>query len=229
MEEKELIAKLKQLRQIKPEKKWVFLTKEKILGKGGIEVFPLFKPVYAGLFLAFFLVSIGVFSLSQKALPGDRLYAIKKLTEEVKGFFVSKEERPKVDLELAAKRMEELRQVAEINDTKKLVSAIKEVKETSARAAKSLKEITKLDQEIVEKTKEIVKNKTLAQKTLGTEIETPLDKDPYKTWAEDLIKKLKESSLTETQQEMLNQAEELFEKGDFVSAFLKAIEISQIK
>ena len=229
MEEKEIIAKLKALRQIKPDKRWVFLTKEKILGKESIEIFPLFKPVYAGFFLLFFLILGTVFTLSQKALPGDRLYGIKKISEEAKTFFVSKEEKPKVDLELTAKRLEELCQIAQNNDIRKLPPAIKEVKETSERAAKSLKGVAKLDQEIIEKTKEIVKNKTLAQKTLGTEIETSLDKEPYKSWAEDLLKKLQESSLTENQKEMLQEAQELFEKGDFVSAFLKAIEISQMK
>jgi hypothetical protein len=68
----------------------------------------------------------------------------------------------------------------------------------------------------------------LAQKTLGTEIETPLD-ETYKVLAENLIKEAENSSLTETQKEILNQAKEFFKKGDFASAFLKVIEISQIK
>ncbi len=228
MEEKEVIAKLKALRQIKPDKRWVLLTKEKILGKEKIWFFPLIKPVYLVPFLALLLGLGGIFHLSQKALPGERLYAIKKITQELKTIFVSKEEKPKVELELTAKRLEELCQIAQNNDIRKLPPAIKEVKETSERAAKSLKGVAKLDQEIIEKTKEIVKNKTLAQKTLGTEIETSLDKEPYKSWAEDLLKKLRESSLTENQTEMLREAQELFEKGDFVSAFLKAIEISQM-
>jgi predicted transcriptional regulator len=218
--EKDLIFKLKGLSRIKPEKRWVKRTKREILGPQ----FPIFQPILIGSLL----LLIGVFVFAQKSLPGEKLYAIKKITERAKTFFVSSQEKPKVDLEIAAKRMEELRQIAEKNDVKKLPVAIKEVKEVSAVAAKSLKQVKKPDKEIVQKTKEILENKTLAQKTLGTEIETPLD-ETYKVLAENLIKEVENSSLTENQKEVLKKAKEFFEKGDFASAFLKVVEISQIR
>jgi hypothetical protein len=225
MEEKELISQIRELRRIKPEKKWVFLTKEKILGKGAIEIFPFFKPVYAGLFL--FLILIGLFGVSQKSLPGEPLFYIKKVSEKIQTEFVSKEEKPKVDLELTNKRLEELKEIAAKNDTRKLASAIKEVKEVSAQASKSLKEVKK-PEEIVETTKKIVQIKTYAQK-LGVEV--PLDdlSIAYKDLAEYQIKEMENSSLTEAQQEILKEAKEFFEKGDYPSAFLKAIEASQIR
>lgn len=225
MEEREIIEKIRKLREIKPEKKWVFLTKKRILGEEAIEIFPIFRPIYASLFLFFLL--IGLFSLSQRSLPGEPLYYIKKVREKIETAFVKEEEKPKVNLELANKRLEELKEVAEKSDAKKLVSAIKEVKESSSQAAKTLKE-AKLTKEIVETTKKIAQNKVYAQK-LGVEV--PLDdlSQAYKELAESQIKELEKSSLTEVQKEYLKQAKEFFEKGDFVSAFLKAVEASQIR
>ena len=218
MEEKDLIFKLKGLNKIAPEKKWVKTTKREILGP----TFPIFQPILVGSLL----LLVAVFVFAQKSLPGEKLYAIKRLTEKGQTFFVSKEEKPKLDLELANKRLEELREIAQSNDIKKLAPAMKEVKEVSAQAAKSLKQVKKPDQEIVAKTKEIEKNKVLAQKILETEIETPELNDAYKILAENQIKEIEKSSLTESQAEILNQAKEFFENGDFVSAFLKVIEAS---
>jgi predicted S18 family serine protease len=160
-------------------------------------------------------------------LPGEPLFYIKKVSEKIQTEFVSKEEKPKVDLELTNKRLEELKEIAEKNDTKKLASAIKEIKEVSGQASKSLKEI-KNPKEIVETTKKIVQSKTYAQK-FGVEIPLEDLSTAYKDLAESQIKDLENRSLTETQQEILKEAKEFFEKGDYPSAFLKAIEASQIR
>jgi len=218
MEEKDLIFKLKGLNQLRPEKRWVKATKREILGPQ----FPIFQPILIG----FLLVLVAVFVFAQKSLPGEKLYAIKRLTEKGQIFFVSENEKPKMDLELANKRFEELREIAQSNDIKKLAPAMREVKEVSIQAAKSLQKVKKPDQEIVDKTKEIEKNKVLAQKILETEIETPELNDAYKILTENQIKEMEKSSLTEKQTEILNQAKEFFENGDFVSAFLKVIEAS---
>ena len=221
MEEKDLIFKLKGLNKIAPEKKWVKTTKREILGP----TFPIFQPILVGSLL----LLVAVFVFAQKSLPGEKLYAIKRLTEKGQTFFVSKEEKPKLDLELANKRLEELREIAEKNDVKKLAPAMKEVKEVSAQAAKSLKQVKKPDQEIVEKTKEFEENRVLTQKILETEISTPEMNDAYKTLAENLIKEIEGSSLTENQAEILKEAKELFENGDYASALIKAFEVSRVK
>ncbi len=218
--EEDLIFKLKKLSRIKPEKRWVKRTKREILGPQ----FPIFQPILIGALL----LLIGIFVSAQKSLPGEKLYVIKRITERARMLFVSPAEKPKVDLELTSKRLEELREIAEKNDVRKLSRAIKELNEVSSEAAKSLKQVKKPDQKIVEKTKEIAQNKVLAQKTLETKIQTPLD-EAYKDLAERLIKEAENSSLTENQKEILNEAKEFFEKGDFLSAFLKAFEISQVR
>jgi uncharacterized protein YdaU (DUF1376 family) len=218
MEEKELIEKIRELSQIKPRKNWVLKTKREILGPS----FPILKPILIGLFL----ILISIFFFAQKSLPGEKLYAIKRLTEKSQVLFVSKNEKPKLELELANKRLEELIQIAKKDDVRKLAPAMKEVKESTAEAAKSLKKIEKVDLEIVEKTKELEENKKMTQKILGTEIETKELELAYKILAEREIRDLEKRSLTEKQKEILEKAKEFFEKGDFLSALTKVIEAS---
>jgi len=167
MEEKELIGKLRELRQIKPSKDWVVLTKSQILGEvlgeEKIELTPFFlkeekygsptsiisvfrvffaKPVYAGLAVVFILVGLfGAFTLAQRSLPGELLYPIKKISEKVQVLFVSETDKPQVSLKLANKRLEELTKVIETNQVQKLVPAINEFQASVSEAAKNLSRI----------------------------------------------------------------------------------------
>lgn len=226
IEEKKLIKKLRSLNRIKPDKKWVFLTKKKILNGGLIEFFPFFQPVYAGVFLI--LIFIGLFGVSQKSLPGEPLYYIKKISEETQKVFLSETEKPKTNLELTNKKLEELKKVAEKNDLKKLLPAINEVKVVSNEAAKSLIKVKEPNNEIVEKTKNYIQNKALAQKFLGIELDTALD-ETYKVLAEEEITKLENSSLTEEQIKILEEAKDLLKKQEYANAFLKVIELTQTR
>jgi membrane glycosyltransferase len=173
--EREVIEKIKLLKQIKPEKKWVFLTKERILGKEPI-FFPFLKPAFVG--LLFILI---LFGLSFTSLPGEPFYLIKKLVERGQTVFVPEEERPKLELELANKRLEELSKIAEKNDVKKLAPAINEAKESVAQATKNLVKSKKVDKEIVQKTLELEKKKQEVEKVLGTKINRRGDRRSNKT------------------------------------------------
>jgi len=53
--------------------------------------------------------------------------------------------------------------------------------------------------------------------------------DVYKGIAEQQIKDLENSSLTENQEKLLNEAKEYFEAGDYSNALIKTIEASQTK
>jgi len=63
MIETEIIKKLQGLKEIKPNRNWVSLTKSQILGveKPTLNPFLIFKPAYAGLVVVFIL--FGVFEL----------------------------------------------------------------------------------------------------------------------------------------------------------------------
>jgi hypothetical protein len=225
MTEREVIEKIRLLKQIKPEKNWVFLTKERILGKEPI-FFPFLKPAFAG--LLFILI---LFGLSFTSLPGEPFYLIKKLVERGQTVFVPEEERPKLELELANKRLEELSKIAEKNDVKKLAPAINEAKESVAQATKNLVKSKKVDKEIVKNTLELKKKsesieKVLNVKVIGEETEKSLE-ESLKEYSQYLIKDLENRSLTEDQKQILEKAKVYFENGDFAKVLELLLTIGQ--
>ena len=239
MEEKELIGKIRGLRQIKPSQDWVALTKSQILGEDkelsslkkytSLFLFPFLKlkPVYAGLIIVFILV--GLFGVSQNSLPGDPLYSIKKITERAQTVFVAEEDLPRVQLELADKRLEELARVAQENRVKNLSSAINETKASISEANKNLAkasspaEVKKIVDEIEEKAQVI--NQTLGV-AFGEEEIGELRQNSDKLYAEYLISHLETRTLTEEQQEILEEAKELYEAGDYSGALEKILILS---
>jgi len=226
MTEKELIGKIRELRQIQPSKDWVSLTKSQILGKEDkynnlISVFQILfsKPAYAGLVVVFVL--FGLFGFSQNSLPGDLLYPIKKITERSQAVFVSEEELPKYNLEIANKRLEELNEIAQTNQVKKLAPAISEFQANISEAAKSLAKVKSQDVEkIVAQTKKLEENKKKVEEVLATKILSQETEESlisfYKTQAEMLINDLGNQTLTEEKEEILNQMKKLFEEEKYL-------------
>ncbi|XOA42587.1 MAG: DUF5667 domain-containing protein [Candidatus Nealsonbacteria bacterium] len=221
MTENQLIKKIKRLKAIKPRRNWVLLNKKQILGEERrIEIFPFFRPVYAGLFCLLFLA--GLFEFSQNALPGEPLYYLKKITERSQLILSSEEERPGLNLELVNKRLEELNQIAQNNEVRKLAPALKEYQASVFEAVKSLTKITATTSDslvikgIAEKTQKLEENKEI----LGTllEIDEKLNPALLEVVAELLIKDMEKTFLTEEDEEILEQAKQDFENGNYSEA-----------
>jgi hypothetical protein len=220
MEEKELLRKIKELGQIRPRKNWVILKKREILGKESSIYF--LKPVFLGLT---FLVILSILIISKNSLPGDFLYPLKKMTEKSQAVFLSEKEKPKYQLQLANKRLEELTKIAKTNQTKKLSPAIREVKKSLKEAAKSLERPQKLEKEIVFETKKLKENREKI-KALGILIENNQELDnSLAQLAEREIKNLEKRTLTEKQKEILEKVKEDFEKKNFAEALEKLLKI----
>lgn len=226
MTEKELILKIQGLREIKPREEWVFLTKREILSESDIkpkvswlEVFPRFFFQYKLAFASLALVVIAVvtFGFSQNAVPGDLLFAFKKATETAQTAFISKDAQLKNRLELANKRLEELNQIAEQNQAKKLAPAIEEYQASISKAAKVASNITK-PEEVRKLVPEIKKLEGNLQnlKSYGVEVSnTEKTENIYKPVVEILLKDLENRTLTEEQQKLLIQAQETYETGNY--------------
>ena len=240
MDEKTLIGKIEILRQIRPRKNWVVLTKKRILGEERtlaglfLDSLRLFQGLFfqyrlalASLVLLFVLG--GTFAFAQKSLPGEPLFVIKKMTEKTRAVFVAENERPKVQLELANKRLEDLAKIAETNDVRKLAPAIEEFQASVSEAAKNLTKAKTVGKDIILQTQELEKNKEKIEKTLATQIGTEELENVYKDLAEQQIKDLENSSLTESQEKILEEAKEYFEAGDYSNSLIKTIEASQTK
>jgi hypothetical protein len=230
--EKELIGKIRELRQIKPRKDWVLLAKSQILPEEQPVFTPffIFKPVYASVLFVFFILFV-LFGTAQTVLPGDLLYPIKKITEKAQVVFVSEEEKPAFQLKLANERLEDLTKAS----VKNLAPTINEFQANISRAAKTLSKIdaTTSDpvviKKIVEETKKLEENKKKVE-SLGVEVgETEELESAYKILTEREIKNLEQNSLTEKQEEVLKEAKKYFEEGDFATAWIKTIEASQVK
>jgi len=224
--EKELIGKIRELRQIKPRKDWVVLTKSQILGQEPkILFFPFFKPVLAT--VTAFGILFGIFSLAQNSLPGDFLYSIKKITEKGQAVFVSEEEKPAFQFELANKRLEELTEIAQTNQVKKLPPAISEFQANMSEVAKSLAKVKGQDVEkIVAQTQKLEENKKKVEEVLATRIETKEYDNAIAQLVEGQIEELESQTLTEGQQELLEEAKEDFQAGNYNQALEKILILS---
>lgn len=227
MNETDLIRQIKQLKQIKPRKDWVLSVKTRILGeeKPKFELFPFFRPAYAGLFLALILVAL--FEFSQSALPGDPLYLLKKSVEKSRAVFVSEEQKTQFGMELANKRLAELNKIAENNETKKLSSAITEFQANVSEVAKNLAN-AKIDENFVEQTKNLEDNKEKVETVLGTKIDTQEYDNALAGLVESQIKDLEGRSLTEEQATTLDAIKSDFEAKNYAEALIKILSLSQV-
>ena len=233
MTETQIIKKIKKLKAIKPRSDWVLLNKRQILGEERrIELFPFLRPVYAGLFCLLFLA--GLFEFSQESLPGDSLYYLKKITEKSQIIFSSEEEKPRIKLELVNKRLEELDQIVQENEARKLAPALKEYHAIASEAFESLERAmtTTSDpvviKEIAEQTQKFEENKEKLTKIYGIAgLESDEESNPTKIVVEWLIRDMEETTLSEEDGLLFGEAKEDYEQGNYSQALVKILDLSQ--
>jgi len=226
MNENQLIQNLKKLNQIKPRKEFIVSTKKEILGETpGFGLFPVFKPVYAGLFCLLFV--FGMFQFSQNALPGELLFQLKKITERGQAMFTSEQDRPKLSLFLANKRLIELEIITQENQAQKLAPAVNEFKLKTVEVAKNLANLTEVNKEIVAQFKELEEGKEKIEQVLATKIDIGEYYNAFAQLIEREILVLEENTLTEEGQEILKQIKEFFENGDYSEALIGILNLSQ--
>jgi len=239
MTEQQLISKIRELRQIEPRQDWVIFTKNRILNeetetrvsagfsfigflrglqKGERFVFQ-HKPAFATILVCFIL--IGVFGFTQNSVPGEALFALKKITERGQEIFVSREEQSKYVLEVAIRRLDDLTKIAEANQSKKLAPAINEFQASVSKAAESL--LTSKPQEIAAELKKL-REKTERVKALGVEIgENEELENVLAKIVEREVVDLENRILTEEQQELLKEIRDNYEAGNYSEALEKIL------
>lgn len=230
MTEKQLISKIKELRQIKPRENWVFLTKQRILEREAVKqthTFGLDELItglrfvlghkYAFASLVILIVLVGTFGFAQKSLPGDSLYLVRKMTEKSQAVFSFEGNQSKRNLELANKRLDDLTKIAQSNSVKNLATAINEYKATVSEATKSLIEDSEKD---LEKVKEIVlevrklKENRQKVKALGVVIDgTEELNNALAQLVEREIKDLESRALTQEQEQILEEMKQDYENS----------------
>ncbi len=226
LQEKDLIASLRQLREIKPNQEWVVLAKSRILGdapakRSIFEAFlPYFKPVLVGLSVFFVVIGVFGYGVIKNALPGDLLYSVRKIIHQSQVAFVSQEEKPALQLQFASDRLQDLNRAP----AKNLAAGINEFQASIADAARALNSINIATsspatiKQIVEGAKKIETNKqkieSLGVVVGGTEeLENALGKI-----VESLISDLGDSTLSQAKTDVLVQMKQLFYEKKYSDA-----------
>lgn len=225
----QLVRKIRQLKKVKPKKDWVLLTKTQILGQETtFNLLPFLRPAYAGLFALLLLA--GLFEFSQGALPGESLYYLKKIVEKGQIILSSEEERPRMNLELANKRLEELNQIVQKNEVRKLAPAMDEFRANVSAAAKNLTNVKKISKEIVAQIQKLEEN----EEELGKILATKVGNEEYEEYnialaqlVERQILELEEKTLSKDDEVILKAARQDFESGDYSEALIKILVLSQ--
>jgi len=249
MEDKELISQLQNLRGIKPREEWVFSTKQRILGKEAVfeapapkryfvvELFQFFRhmaarPAFVMPVLVAFVFGGIMVEQTRNSLPGDLLYPVKIAAEEGR-FNLSSEHQAFHDVELAQRRLSELRRVVELNKTKNLPSTLIEFQASVERASKGLAELVEKEPEkALQISKEVVQlqnGKAQIEQILGTTIGEEESGELVlitKMLIENELIDLESRSLSGDQKVLFEQAKEAFEKEEYQKALESIWEIS---
>lgn len=233
MTDKDLIKQLKGLKEIKPGKDWVLLTKRRIFEQESAEKtrplhFPIFqwKLAFAPVISVF--IVIGLFGFAENTVPGGFLFPVKKAAETAQVGLSSTAEKSEVHLRLANKRLEDLNKIAQANQVKNLSPAIEEFQNNLAEAvnglSSSLGSLT--FKELVIETQKLEKNKQKVESVLGVQIggET---QELEKQLAAYLLADLENRTLNEEDQKLLQEAKEAFEEGGYTLALGKLWFLSQ--
>ncbi len=235
--EKQLIAKIRGLKQLKPDTSWVILTKENIIGKEETSLSKwawfftgerfVFNHKLAFSALTVLIVFVGVFGFAQNSVPGDSLFSLKKITEQGQSYFVSAENQSKHNLELANKRLDDLTKIATKNEVSNLAPAISEYEESVGKVVQGLannensyilNELATEIQKLGEKEEQV--------KSLGIEIG---QNEELNSLLADIVGKeildMESRELTEKETEVLNSVKFEYEQGNYS----KALEILLLK
>ena len=242
MNEKETIKFVSELKKIKPREQWVVSAKYAVFGEqlelkrrlSVLDILPKFGFRLALAPITIFSLFFAVFAFSRNALPGDALYSVKRMEENVKNALISQTERPIAQLELTDKRLAELKEIADTNQAQKLAPALDELKASKDAIKKEVSQMVKSasGEDTVKMAKEIAVRMKATQKeegqimaTLGIESKEQID-PAEKAVAEILIKDAEGSTLTEKQEDLLKEAKLEYEAGEYQNSLTRLIELS---
>lgn len=251
MEDKELFKNLLAFKDIKPSQEWLLLTKQRILGieakEQHLSVFALMsypslvrvfgyakKPAFAMASFALILLA-GAGVQAKNSVPGDPLYVLKAAAENVQYVFSSSEEKQVLRIEMAQRRLDDLKKVANSNDEQKISSVVKEYNETVARASDGFAMLVENEPaKALQVGKGIVqlrKDASQLEKVLGAAIGQPEGEfeSAVKTLLENEIADLETRTLNENQQILLQEAKDAFMQEDYQTALEKIWTLSNIQ
>jgi len=241
--QKQLIDSLKQLKEIKPRKEWVFSLKSQILASPveslanesrkvlarKVSFIDVISAVFAPRKLAYsfavvlFLI-VGIFGFANYTVPGDLLFPVKKIAEQSQAALTG-QAGLRQDVAILNSRISDLAQVSREGRKDSIPSAISEINANASQLVKNLKDNPKTDSATI---KEIASSlKTLAS-VAGTDLSENSDvKDLYQAVVQSQIADLQKATLTDGQKNTLAEAEELYNQGKYTDALEKILLINK--
>jgi hypothetical protein len=247
MEEKDLIAKLSLLKDVKPRNEWVLFAKTQILADSKpiavneatyvrskasnisnilsiISVLRyLGKPAYVLPILLVFVFGGVTLQVSKNSLPGDALFSVRSAFEKA----------TLSNLELAQKRLEDLKKIAQENKVKNLSETIKEFKASVGEVSKNVAGLVdKEPSNALQAGRELVqlqKDKAAIEQILGTALDGETEKElknATKYLVENELEDLLTRTLTDDQKQLLEQGIIAYQVEDYELALEKIWEIS---
>ncbi|GEM_PF-1839680 len=248
MDEKELTTKLSLLKNIKPRENWVIFAKSKIFAetrgtnmlnyaeprRSWIgDVFEtlsflryMARPAYVLSLLLVFVFGGVTLQASKNSLPGDVLFSVKSAIEKA----------TMSNLELAQKRMGDLKTIAQENKVRNLSETIKEFKANVGEVSRNVvmladKEPGKALQAGMELV-QLQKDKAAIEQVLGTALDGDTEKElksATKYLVENELEDLLTRTLTEEQKELLEEGIIAYQVEDYEIALEKIWEISNAR
>jgi len=247
--EKQLISQIRSLKEIKPDTDWAVFTKARIMGHEAIgqersimsllgDMILQYRIALAGLLV--FLMAGGTVAVAQNSLPGEPLYGLKRVTEKGMALVTGQDKVASANLELAAKRLEEINTISQKNLVKNLPAAFEEYKSAKAEAKSK---VAAAIQQNPENAGQIVKDAATAMKdmndkekqvygVLGLEqnastTETGAEAASDQAIVASLIDYLKDDAgLSEEQAKELEQVRSLYDAGNYGQALDKYLSSS---
>ena len=241
--QEQLERQIRKLKEIKPREEWVILAKSQIFNETTVKEAIVENPVrkisffdvirafqtqkkmaYSFATLAFII--IGLVGFAQNTTPGDLLFSVKKITEQSQASLTG-QTGVKKEIATLNNRINDLAQITKQGKTNNIPSAISEVNIKASELTKTLKETPVEDVEII---KEITDSLQVLAYMPGTDLSESQDiKELYKEVVQMQIVSFKKSTLTEEQEEILLEIEELNESEKYIEALEKILSMNVVE
>ncbi|MDP3882643.1 MAG: hypothetical protein Q8Q48_01145 [Candidatus Staskawiczbacteria bacterium] len=245
--QKNLIEQLGSLKEIKPRQEWASLLKSEILNPKlktnyNVQNYKISKPVsdfvlrisdfFFGLkiqkrlaysFATLAFIFVGLIGFAQYTMPGDLLFPVRKIAEKSEAALTG-QTGIKQNVVTLNNRINDLAKAAKEGKKDNIPSAISEINTNALELAKSLKDNPAEDPNTL---KEIAISLKVLASVPGADLSASPDvKDLYQAVVEGQIADLEKSTLTETQQETLNEIKDLYDQEEYVDALEKILLIN---
>ncbi len=234
MQEKDIINKIEELKQIKPNHNWVVSAKQDILDKKPSFSFDFIFGKSAVTAFASLGLIVVLTVAAQGTTPGDPLFSIKKITEKGQMALVSQEDKQDFNVILTHKRLDEISTIVKRNEIERLSVAVKELETAKDKIQKEFahsieskdqKQVIEIARNLAPTVLEIEDKEELLIGSLGVKADNNLPSGVAKDLASLLIKDLEDRSLTESEEKILQEAKINFNEENYRTALRNVLEI----